>query len=139
MQPENFKIMLMKHLVTLLTAIVLFINLCLCSFAASTEKSRNKKKIILTHQKHFSNEHRDNFCFADATYDPDMGTVELACHETKETAVYIIDPSGQTVSYDTFDSSSSPFLIIDVPVRPGNYTLVIDSPVYYAEGTFSVE
>ena len=68
-----------------------------------------------------------------------MGAVELSCYEMKETAVYIIDPSGQTVSYDTFDSGSSPFLIIDVPVRPGNYTLVIDSPVYYAEGTFSVE
>lgn len=129
----------MKHLAALLTAIVLFSNLCHYSFASSAEKSRNKKKIILTGQKKHFNSHRDNFCFADASFDPEMGIVEIACYEMKETAIYIIDPSGQTVSYDTIDSDSSPFLIMDAPARSGNYTLIIDSPIYYAEGTFTIE
>lgn len=78
-------------------------------------------------------------CSAEATYNPDMDIIELSCYEMKETSIYILNQAGRTLLYDSFDSDASPFFVIDAPSKAGTYTIVIDSPVYYAEGVFTVE
>ena len=110
------------------------------SFAGNVEKNKVTRRIILSHQyKESMNPEKNLTCSAEATYNPDMDIIELSCYEMKETSIYILDQTGRTLLYDTFDSDASPFFVIDAPSKAGTYTIVIDSPVYYAEGVFTVE
>lgn len=131
----------MKHIISLFVASFMMVFFCSYqSFALDSCKGKNKKKIILTHQnKKYFNDNKSYFTSSEATYDPDMDIIELSCYEMKETSIYILDQAGRTLVYDSFDSDASPFFVIDAPSKAGTYTIVIDSPVYYAEGVFTVE
>lgn len=72
-------------------------------------------------------------------YFQDEDRLELICHETKETSVYILTSDGEEFSCDTFCSDMTPYYSIEAPDTPGTYWIVIDSPVIYGEGVFVVD
>lgn len=100
---------------------------------------KETKKIILKKAFKVIRVNRDMFADISASYCPEMNVIELVCDGTKETSVYIVNSAGEEISYYTFDSSMTTYFMVDVPQTSGTYWLVIDSPVLYAEGAFTVE
>ena len=103
----------------------------------SNDKTSNDKTIIKKHIPTF--EDRSGFASTEAIYRQKSETIDITCFDMKQVSVYIMDSEGNILYQDAFDSILSPFYILGAPTEPGNYTLIIDSPVCYAEGYFTVE
>lgn len=102
------------------------------------ETTKEEVKLLIIKRSKGADGDRSSFMSIEAWYDKASGTIELKCFDTKETSVYIVSASGEILSYDEFSSDISPISILGVPAMHGSYLLVIDSPVIYAEGRFSV-
>lgn len=103
----------------------------------SNDKTSNDKTIIKKHIPTF--EDRSGFASTEAIYRQKSETIDITCFDMKQVSVYIMDSEGNILYQDAFDSILSPFYILGAPTEPGNYTLIIDSPVCYAEGYFTVK
>ena len=124
--------------------LIFTLALCFAVISSADEKTTSDNNQILTDKTIIDNDapipdDRGNFISVSALYKPKMNILEISCYEMKQVSVYILDKQGKTVEYDSFDSTSSPFFMIDAPSEPGTYTLIIGSPVYYTEGIFTVE
>lgn len=116
----------------------LFFCLSFLSIAnGKTDKTSNDKTIIKKHIPTF--EDRSGFASTEAIYRQKSETIDITCFDMKQVSVYIMDSEGNILYQDAFDSILSPFYILGAPTEPGNYTLIIDSLVCYAEGYFTVE
>lgn len=129
----------MKHLLILLTIF--------CSFSlsyadnkttAETSNEIENKKVIILRKSIKHQIDRSSSPEAEACYDNMTKTIQLYCSGLKETAIYILSSSGDVTYSDFLDCDIPQFLTLDAPCITGDYYLIINSPVMYAEGIFTV-
>ncbi len=68
---------------------------------------------------------------------PSQKLIELQLFELGPTTVYVVDSFGQLIYQEEVDGDDN-FVTFGAPETGGNYTLVIWSPYFYGEGTFSI-
>lgn len=68
---------------------------------------------------------------------PSQKLIELQLFELGSTTVYVVDSFGQIIYQEEVDGDNN-FVTFGAPETGGNYTLVIWSPYFYGEGTFSI-
>ena len=65
--------------------------------------------------------------------------ITIECYGLKTAQIYIIDTFGNTINYTSHYFSEEPSSVqLDGPTLKGNFFLIIESPVAYAYGTFSI-
>lgn len=80
---------------------------------------------------------RDIFPDVQATLRQSQRVIELQMFEIGVAQVYIVDSFGRVVFEDTVDGDNN-FAFVEAPQSKGVYTLVIWSPYFYGEGTFTI-
>lgn len=120
--------------------IILFLVAALLTMpaVASTNPSVDDGKstpIIITKTK--PKRDRDLFPDVQATLRQSQRVIELQMFEIGVAQVYIVDSFGRVVYEDTVDGDNN-FAFVDAPQPKGVYTLVIWSPYFYGEGTFTI-
>lgn len=80
---------------------------------------------------------RDLFPDAQAYILPSQKLIELQLFELGPTTVYVFDSFGRIIYQEEVDGDNN-FVTFGTPETGGNYTLVIWSPYFYGEGTFSI-
>lgn len=96
----------------------------------------NKKEILL---KKVIKDKRDKsgFPYVEAWIAAQNAIVEAS--ELKETSLYILNVDGVIMYEGTHYFGMMPeTFAIDIPLMPGKYYIVIDSPYLYAEGVFEI-
>lgn len=117
---------------------ILFVSIFIAPDSAAVNDRKGKKVHLSTTVNRHGFE-RSLLPNVEVCYFADISTIELTCHETKETTVYILTSDGEEFSCDTFCSDMTPYYSIEAPDTPGTYWIVIDSPVIYGEGVFVVD
>ena len=91
----------------------------------------------LTHNG-FGNERPRSIYFLEAYYKSSAEAVNIIHDGLGESVISLLDSYGQVVYYTSIYSSCYSTLDIPVPSIAGSYTVVIDSEMVYAYGSFIV-
>lgn len=126
----------MKHF--LLCAVVsLFCMPLLADDKEATETPDRKKiEILMTYIDH--GPERSLGGDVEAWFHTKTKTIEIFVCDIKTADIYIVDSGNEIVDFISVDSAMTQSVILDSPLRKGVYYLVIDSPVVYGGGCFTV-
>lgn len=108
--------------------------------AQTSNNSNTDSKEIDLEKKHngFGNERPRSIYFLEAYYYSSTEDVTIIHDGLGESVISLLDSYGQVVYYTTIYSSCYSTLDIPVPYIAGSYTVVIDSEMVYACGSFIV-
>lgn len=102
--------------------------------------TENTERIDLTIDKQtVTAEDRTCIYSIDAYHSRLESCITIECYGLKTAQIYILDAYGNTINYTShYFSEESSSVQLDGPTLKGNYFLIIESPVAYAYGTFSI-
>ena len=120
---------------------LLIVVLTLMAGFASIEKSAGEEpeyapKHVIIRQQGTLIEDRSGYSNVDVYLHSNYISVETSSIGDAE--IYIVDSFGKVTEYGLLDSHLG-YLMMDIPVVSGYYTIVICSDTYYGEGNFTIE
>lgn len=97
-----------------------------------------EEQIKLLQNRLFSGPHRSVQSEPLAFLNTLSGTIRVEYFSEYEVDMFIINSTGEIVITDVMDAYA-PGHMIEAPMIPGNYLLVMKSPEMYAEGVFTIQ
>ena len=97
-----------------------------------------EEQIKLLQNRLFSGPHRSVQSEPLAFLNTLSGTIRVEYFSEYEVDLFIINSTGEIVITDVMDAYA-PGHMIEAPMIPGNYLLVMKSPEMYAEGVFTIQ
>ena len=121
----------MKHII-ILTTLILF------SALLNAEEDKNIDLIVKENSTSIKGDRTANYII-EAFYLSIENIIHIHCSGTKETKLYILNTYGDIInSSSSYCGDIESSIQLDVPDIKGKYFIVIESPVAYAYGTFSI-